>query len=231
MPCNGNSEEICGGPNRLSTYQFGNGTLPTSSATPSPAATTSSVPLPTDLPSNWTYQGEPFHFDLFACSKYWTGCWIDNANGRVMNTQLPDDSSLTVQSCIAKCSNAGYSVAGMEYASQCFCDNYLRMGATNASDSDCNMACAGNSAEKCGAGNRLSVYSNSSLTVYPVPSPQKTNLTGSWNYTGCLADDAQLRALPYQLILQNNNTANNCLSQCSAFGYNAGGMEYGLECS
>lgn len=100
--------------------------------------------------------------------------------------------------------------------------------------SDCNMACAGDASEFCGAGNRLSVYSNSTanLTVYAVPAVQKTGLPAFWKYAGCLHDDAPggLRALPYQLILSNNNTANNCISQCSAFGYAFGGLEYGDEC-
>lgn len=96
------------------------------------------------------------------------------------------------------------------------------------------MACAGNPNELCGAGNRLSVYSNSTanLTVYQVPTVQKTGLPKFWQYNGCLHDDAPdgLRALPYQIILNNNNSANNCISQCSNFGYMYGGMEYGNEC-
>ena len=46
----------------------------------------------------------------------------------------------------------------------------------------------------------------------------------------CNRDNAVNRTLPYRLILLENNTATNCLSQCSTFGYNAGGMEYGDEC-
>lgn len=214
---------MCGGPDRLSVYQYGNGTIPSSSSAPTSTATDqtagasattttqSASPTPTNvaLPDGWSYQG----------------CWIDNANGRILSVQQPDSNSLTIQSCISKCSSFGYTVAGMQYSSQCFCDNFLRNGATNTSDSDCSMACAGNSGQKCGAGNRDSVYSNTTLTVYPVPSPQKTNLTGSWAYAGCLKDDAETRALPYQIILEKNNTANNCISQCSAFGYNAGGLQ------
>lgn len=96
------------------------------------------------------------------------------------------------------------------------------------------MACAGNANELCGAGNRLSVYSNSTadITVYAVPSTQTTGLPTNWQYAGCLRDDAPggVRALQYQLTLGNNNTANNCISQCSAFGFAYGGMEYGDEC-
>jgi len=94
------------------------------------------------------------------------------------------------------------------------------------------MGCGGDASLKCGAGDRLSVYSNSTgpIVSYPVPSTQKTNLTGSWQYTGCYRDAQASRALPYQIILNNNNTANNCITQCSNFGYGAGGMEYGNEC-
>ena len=35
---------------------------------------------------------------------------------------------------------------------------------------------------------------------------------------------------PYRVILANNNSAPNCLSQCLAFGYPAAGLEYGQEC-
>jgi hypothetical protein len=43
-------------------------------------------------------------------------------------------------------------------------------------------------------------------------------------------DDAVARTFPYQIIMNDNNTATNCLSLCSEFGYGAGGMEYGYEC-
>ena len=78
----------------------------------------------------------------------------------------------------------------------------------------------------------MSVYSNATLTVYQPPTIQKTGLPGSWQYQGCLTDavNGAQRTFPWQLILQNNNSAQNCLSQCSNFGYAAGGMEYGDEC-
>ncbi|KAF2192285.1 copper radical oxidase [Zopfia rhizophila CBS 207.26] len=218
MACNGNSQEICGGPDRLTVYQYASGSATTVSiAAPTATiatSTTSAVSGPSGLPSGWSYQG----------------CWVDNAFGRIMANGQNDNNQLTIESCISTCSDLGYSVAGLQYSVQCFCDNFLRNAATKAPESDCNMACSGNSGEKCGAGGRMSVYSNATLQVFPVPAVQKTNLTGSWTYAGCLRDDAQTRALPYQIILKNNNTANNCISQCSAFGYNAGGMEYGIEC-
>lgn len=178
-------------------------------------STSPATPTPTN--GTWTYKG----------------CWVDNANGRILNQQLPDNQTLTPQTCIAMCAAQGYSVAGAEYSFQCFCDNFIRNGGQLAnSDSECNAACAGDNTQTCGGGNRLSIYSNqTNVTVYPVPTVQTTNLPGSWKYVGCLRDDADnVRALPYQIILETNNSASNCISQCSNFGYNAGGMEYGNEC-
>ena len=88
------------------------------------------------------------------------------------------------------------------------------------------MPCGGNSTEFCGGPNRLSVYSNSNITVIPVPKPQNSSLPGNWTYAGCYTDNgAGGRAFPYQIVSTTNNSANFCLSQCSAFGFAAGGME------
>jgi WSC domain len=112
---------------------------------------------------------------------------VDNLNGRAMNFQQPDNSALTIESCIMTCFQLGYKVAGLEYSVQCFCDNYLRNAALLANSStDCNMACGGNAAEECGGPNRLNIYSDGKLSTPPTPSPQKTDLPGSWKYQGCL---------------------------------------------
>lgn len=98
------------------------------------------------LPSGWTYQG----------------CYIDNAQGRILTYQFPDSQTLTVESCINSCIGKGYVVAGMEYASQCFCGNGISNGGVLASsDTQCNIACSGNSQEMCGAG--VSIFSHSSV--------------------------------------------------------------------
>jgi hypothetical protein len=73
----------------------------------------------------------------------------------------------------------------MEYGVQCFCDNFVRNGGTLAAqDTDCSMSCGGSSAERCGAGNRLSVWSNATVQAYQAPAVQKTNLPGRWTYVG-----------------------------------------------
>jgi hypothetical protein len=59
-----------------------------------------------------------------------------------------------------------YQYAGVEYAKECWCGNGPinwagNVGASpgfNASESDCNKDCPGNSAQKCGAGKRLNLF-------------------------------------------------------------------------
>jgi hypothetical protein len=80
-----------------------------------------------------------------------------------------------------------------------YCGNSFNAGSVAAPASDCSFACAGNSAEKCGAGNRLSVYkkgaatgtqSTTSATTAPTqpagPGPQRSGLPAGWTYSGCL---------------------------------------------
>lgn len=192
MTCNGNATEKCGGPNRLNLYQYTSPSTSTTAAsivtsttavvstttsgtlgtTVTSTTTTSATTSATGLPSGWAYRG----------------CYEDNIGGlRSMLVQENDNSTMTVESCIGQCLSLGYTVAGMEYSDQCFCDDYVRNNASLASsDSQCAMTCAGNVNEICGGPNLLSVYSNATITVLPPPSVQTTNLPGSWVYKGCL---------------------------------------------
>ena len=139
----------------------------TTSTTTTPKFTSAA----TGLPTGWSYQG----------------CWVDNANGRILINQQPDSATLTDESCVSTCIGLGYSVAGMEYSTQCFCGNTIIQGGTLANaDTECNMACSGNAAEMCGAGNRMSIYSKGPLTVLQPAAVQTTGLPGSWTYQGCI---------------------------------------------
>lgn len=164
----------------------------------------------------------------------WTyaGCYVDNAYGRILPQNPSNPNNLTVESCVTTCRNLGYTVAGAEYSTQCFCGNSLVNAAVLASsDSECNMACGGNSSEMCGAGNRLSVYSASTnVTIYPVPSTLNTSLPTGWTYQGCLAEEQGGRIFVNMIDWPTNNTVPACLSACAAYGYSAAGLEYGEQC-
>ena len=218
MLCNGNQTEYCGGPNRLDLYKKG-ATATSAAGTTTAAATSSAAPTSaaTGLPTGWSYQG----------------CWIDNANGgRILINQQADNPQLTVESCVAACKGAGYTIAGAEYSTQCFCgNNIINGGAKATSEADCGMTCGGNANEKCGGPNRMSIYATGTVTVLAPPKPQSSGLPTGWNYAGCITEGTNnRRSLQYQLILPQTNSAQNCLVQCSTYGYTAGGMEYGEEC-
>ncbi|MCJ1315893.1 hypothetical protein MMC15_001213 [Xylographa vitiligo] len=226
MLCNGNSSEYCGGPNRLDMYTLGTAAA-TSTATsaptvppgnPGPPASTTVATgkgSATGLPTGWSYQG----------------CYVDGTNGRIIANQEPDSQTNTIEACVSTCVGLGYSVAGLEYGVQCFCGNNIVNGGVLApEDTDCSVACAGNSNEMCGGGNRMSIYSDGPVQVLQPPAAQQTGLPGSWTYSGCITENTTQRVFRYQIINANNNTATNCLTQCSNFGFGAGGMEYGEEC-
>lgn len=220
--CAGSAYEYCGAGNRLNVYVL-NGTIsssssskPATSSTKTGTSTTASqTSSATGLPSGWKYDG----------------CYTEGTNGRALTYQQAGGDTNTVESCIKTCISAGYTVAGLEYSSQCFCDNYLYNGAALTDSSKCNMACSGNAKEMCGAGDILSIYNTGNLTVFQPPAAQKSNLPGSWTYQGCYTDNVNdNRALIWQSILTTNNTATTCLSLCAKYGYMAAGMEYGDEC-
>lgn len=223
MNCQGNSGELCGGANRLNVYQYNStGTSSTTTSASSGGGATSATSTPTPSSSVNATAILPFKYQ---------GCYTDaNNSGRALAYQQPDNSTLTVESCIAMCTALNYTIAGMEYADQCFCDDFIRYSSSLVSDSQCNMACAGNSAENCGAGSRLSMYSNGTMTPYILPETQTTNLPGSWQYAGCLTDADDNRALTYLITWNTNNSASTCLSQCAEYGYGAAGMEYSSQC-
>lgn len=70
---------------------------------------------------------------------------------------IPGDQ-MTVSKCTAACKTAGYTMAGVEYSGECYCDNSIANGATIATDNGCTMLCNGNSSEICGGPSRLNVY-------------------------------------------------------------------------
>lgn len=143
---------------------------------------------------------------------------------------------MTIDLCLTACQSAGYKIAGLEYASQCYCGNEFANGGTPAPDGDaqCNMPCKGNTAETCGGPGRLnvflySVYATRDIEVIGPAAPQKEDLPGLWEYKGCLKD-RDPKVLPEKIVYAGTNTGNKCLKACSDYGYNAAGMEYGEEC-
>lgn len=158
--------------------------------------------------------------------------YSDNANGRILSNGQPESNTMTVESCIATCSRLGFSIAGLQYTSQCFCGNSIvNGGAVAASDTQCGMPCGGAPAEACGDANRMSVYSTSAnFSTVPVPTVQNATLPTGWKYSGCVTDGAQQRTLPNFFEMIDTLTPELCISKCAEFGYSAAAMEFGRQC-
>jgi len=140
------------------------------------------------------------------------GCFTD-AGTRDLQYQLYSGSSgASIEACVAGCASAGYQYAGSQDGSQCFCgDTYNNYG--NVADGNCNLPCAGNSNEMCGAGWLNSIY-----------------FVGVNTYLGCWTD-AGTRDLPilaYSGI--SDATIELCVEYCKIYGYSFAGSQDGSQC-
>lgn len=127
MGCSGDSDLKCGGPNRLNVY-------------------TSSVPTqivtnPGPINSGWTYKS----------------CYEDSVYARTLAFRVDTPVGNSVLACTTACKAAGHKFAGVEWSSECWCDNTINYNRASGL-SDCDMTCTGNPLEYCGGSQRLDIY-------------------------------------------------------------------------
>ena len=103
------------------------------------------------------------NYNTYAGGLTYQGCWANQIPKTALSLAnlLFDNSSNTLESCTTGCVNAGYTVAGVQNSTQCYCGNSMNSAsAVLVVDNSCRLTCAGNTAEICGGNNRLSVFSN-----------------------------------------------------------------------
>ena len=105
------------------------------------------------------------------------GCFNDCVGPRCSRAlpvgPLASNNGQCSEWCFKQCLDrqpVNYKYAGLEYEFECFCgnnDNYDMFG--ERPESECADPCRGNSNQKCGDGNRLSVYRSKILflSIYP----------------------------------------------------------------
>lgn len=108
----------------MNMYSFG-GVTPVAADVPS---STSVTPINAALPTVWAA----------------VGCYTDDVGAHTLSHGL-NIAFTTIDKCIASCAAAGYSIAGVEYGGECYCDTIIQNNQGLASDGavGCNMACAG----------------------------------------------------------------------------------------
>ncbi|KOS19608.1 putative fungistatic metabolite [Escovopsis weberi] len=214
-PCGGNATEPCGGSNRLTLFN-------TSQIT---------GPQVNPGPDGWTSQG----------------CYSEGTTGRALATGLngvPGDQ-MTVAKCTAGCQSAGFSLAGVEYAGECYCGNQISNGAKPDASGGCTMTCNGNGTEFCGGPGHLNLYSKGSFrprgedALTPgqhshlsanLALPIASRLVCPFNYKwyGCYTEGTNGRALGSKTYADDAMTLGACAIFCSGFTYF--GVEYSREC-
>lgn len=102
--------------------------------------------------------------------------------GRTIGAASTTDADMTNEECTSYCFGLGFPYAGTEYYTQCYCGSSLATGGTNATVTDCNTPCGGNSTEACGGPNRLTLYKSSKVT-----GPQVNPGPNGWVSQGCYA--------------------------------------------
>ncbi|KAH8655081.1 WSC domain-containing protein [Tricladium varicosporioides] len=148
----------------------------------------------------------------------YTGCYTEATSQRALSGNSFFDDAMTLEKCAAACS--GFPHFGVEYGRECYCGSTLNTGSVSTSEDECNFACSGNAAEKCGAGNRLNVYSKTVTTP--------TTCTASYGLMGCYSEGTNQRALVGKMIGNDSMTIDMCAASCS--GYKYFGLEYYREC-
>lgn len=198
-------------------------TPPTTSptTTPSPTVTTEDPTSPTETLGHREMIGG---YELVSC-------WTEGATGRALEGAAFAYDDMTLESCMGNCS--GFVYWGTEYGRECYCGNSLDSTSTEASLSECDMVCGGDSTEYCGAGNRIELYSTTaSQTVTPTPTPTATlavkPTVAEFSFVGCVTEGDGVRALSADSYADDDMTLESCAAFCSGFNYF--GTEYGREC-
>ncbi|WPH02358.1 WSC-domain-containing protein [Acrodontium crateriforme] len=91
----------------------------------------------------------------------YAGCAHDNVSSRTLQGDFTSSNDMTVKMCVEYCKGKGYSLAGLEWAIQCYCDNEYRTAGSAPKTGvlgNCWQPCAGDSKEVCGGAASLSVY-------------------------------------------------------------------------
>ncbi|XP_074462044.1 sialate:O-sulfotransferase 2 [Larus michahellis] len=139
------------------------------------------------------------------------GCYVDNTRRRTLRgVSFFDYKKMTVFRCQDNCAERGYLYAGLEFGAECYCGHKIQ--ASNASESECNMACKGERSNTCGGVNRLSIYR---LEL----AQESARRYGSAIFRGCFRQPDNVSiALPVsQLML--NMSVDKCVDFCTEKEY------------
>ncbi|KAI0765890.1 hypothetical protein BD413DRAFT_637146 [Trametes elegans] len=86
------------------------------------------------------------------------GCAAD-VPARTLNVDAFTSEQMTVGACVAHCAALGHTLAGLEYARECYCGRaFVNGGGAPLAAAQCDMACTGDAGTVCGGHMALSVF-------------------------------------------------------------------------
>lgn len=225
-------------------------TAPASTVEPEPSSTTSSIVKVTSSSDITTIEPSTASTSTSSSAPTATGpvrkqtvagytrlrCATEGSGVRALTGASFAYDTMTLESCASNCT--GFVYFGTEYSRECFCGNSLASSSVEAPDSECNMLCAGDSTEYCGAGNRLELYSKigsgptgtgTSSAAQPTATLGRLASVGDYVFVGCQTEATQGgRALEGKFWADDGMTLEGCAEQCEGWEYF--GAEYGREC-
>jgi len=189
--------------------------------------------------------GATFTTSLTTASTY-IGCYVDSVTTRVLSTRVSLGSTPNSPSvCLDKCVALGFSLAGVEFGSECWCGNSLPAPWTGSPSNsaaawwgECNMPCPGATTQSCGAGNRIAIYSKGGIVTAPTiqdpisdPALTVNGVTTTYAYQGCFPDYFPVsRTIRNAMTISSGVTPTNCAVACFNANYKYAAVEFGVEC-
>ncbi|KAG8842004.1 hypothetical protein FRC20_004683, partial [Serendipita sp. 405] len=201
MPCSGDTNQMCGGPDAINIYVKNSFQYTTGPASPLPSYKTFTNPR----------------------------CWRDSSSSRIFTagpSQPIPANEMTVQKCIDGCAVLGYESAGLEYGRECYCGYAFTPLADMTDINECNMPCLGDASEFCGGPDRLLIYHKPKHPGEPIPNQQWTPVQG-----GCWTDNVGgQRALEHFYAGLDDLSPGWCQVLCEWGGFALSGLEFSREC-
>ncbi|THX48801.1 WSC-domain-containing protein [Aureobasidium pullulans] len=94
----------------------------------------------------------------------YAGCWAESG-GKTLTAATTSSDSMTIEMCGDFCIAKGASFFGVSYAAECYCGSKIAATSKLTLDSKCSMTCKGSNSQYCGAGNLITLYSNTTNSV------------------------------------------------------------------
>ncbi|KAK6526114.1 hypothetical protein TWF281_011151 [Arthrobotrys megalospora] len=203
---------------------------PTTTTEPEPEPTTTSEPETTtsEDPTSTTADPTTTTTPPTGTPTVYLGCWIDAISGKALRYQYPDDT-LTPSVCAAICSTHGYTYYGVEYGRECYCDNAINPASFQVLSGECDVACAGDSAQICGGRDRINIYTFDT-NIEGSDEPDLDSDEIEYTSMGCYQEPPAGKALS-KVFSSGQMTHELCQYYCWSLGESKfAGVEYGREC-